>query len=225
MTRYDLPVLYRETRLRVTDLVRPLDDEALLHPVPACPRWTVMDLVSHLTGVATDVRDGNADGPSTDTWTARQVEQRRSQPLFAVLDEWAAASGSAEQALGQDRPMIAVLHDAITHEADARGALGAGRPPEQAWQASLTLLLKGLKRIAKGPGTLVVHGPDVEGQAGAGEPPSEVSVADGYELWRGLMSRRSRNQLAEWDWSGPEADAWIEGFGVFGPRETDLVEH
>lgn len=220
----DLPTLYREGRERVVGLVGLLDDELLLRTVAACPDWTVVDVVAHLTGGAVDVAEGNIDGVATAAWTAQQVRQRRSQPLFAVLDEWEAASGAVEQVLRGQQPPLPLLHDLITHEADLRGALGTGRPPEQAWQASLALLLRGLRRIAEGRGTLQVRCPEGTGQAGAGEPWTTATVSDGYELWRGIMSRRSRAQLAAWDWSGQEADAWIEGLSVFGPRETDLVE-
>ena len=39
--------IYREGRGRVTELVRDLDADALATPVPACPGWTVRDLLCH----------------------------------------------------------------------------------------------------------------------------------------------------------------------------------
>ena len=45
--------------------------------------------------------------------------------------------------------------------------------------------------------------------------------ADGYELMRALFSRRSRRQIAAWDWSPEPSEQLVDGFGAFGHRDDD----
>jgi hypothetical protein len=57
--------LYAEARARIVELVRdPSVDPAT--PVPACPEWTLGDVVAHLAGVTADVHAGRIDGAATD---------------------------------------------------------------------------------------------------------------------------------------------------------------
>ncbi|MFC5260837.1 maleylpyruvate isomerase N-terminal domain-containing protein [Kribbella qitaiheensis] len=46
--------LYAATRARVTETAKALTAEQLNTRVPACPDWTVHNLISHLAGVAGD---------------------------------------------------------------------------------------------------------------------------------------------------------------------------
>ncbi len=56
---------------------------------------------------------------------------------------------------------------------------------------------------------------------GSGEPVTHLRC-DGYELLRGLYSRRSQRQVVGWDWvPGPPPRELTEHFGFFGPREDD----
>ena len=50
--------LYAATRQRVSTAVRNLRPSDLNRQVPACPEWTVHNLVSHLAGVAGGAVDG-----------------------------------------------------------------------------------------------------------------------------------------------------------------------
>ena len=79
---------YRTARLRITELVLSLDDDELARAVPACPGWTVHDVVSHITGVADDALNGRMDGVATDPWTAAQVERGRGTSTPDLLERW-----------------------------------------------------------------------------------------------------------------------------------------
>ena len=59
--------LYRNVRIRVTELAATLTDEQLATRVPGTPEWTGRQLVAHLAGVAADM------APATST-------ARRSSP-------------------------------------------------------------------------------------------------------------------------------------------------
>ena len=54
MPEPDLPRLYRDTRERVAGLLAGLDETALAANVPACPRWSVRDVLAHLAAIAED---------------------------------------------------------------------------------------------------------------------------------------------------------------------------
>lgn len=51
------------------------------------------------------------------------------------------------------------------------------------------------------------------------EPVAAVTV-ESYELYRGLISRRSRRQMRAWDWSG-DVERYVDALPVFGPRDDD----
>jgi hypothetical protein len=59
----DLVRFYRESHARVVELVGDLDRGALETPVPACPGWSVADVVAHVAAVAEDVPAGRLTGP------------------------------------------------------------------------------------------------------------------------------------------------------------------
>jgi hypothetical protein len=68
----ELGTVYEGGRRRILELVADLDDRAVATPVPACPEWSVQDVVAHLTGVCADIMAGNVAGAATDPWTAAQ---------------------------------------------------------------------------------------------------------------------------------------------------------
>ena len=78
--------LYADGRGRISDLVSGLGEEAAA-PVPACPQWSVHDVVAHVTGLYADIVSGNLEGAGTDAWTGAQVERRRGVPIDELLAE------------------------------------------------------------------------------------------------------------------------------------------
>ena len=110
---------YRTARLRITELVLSLDDDELARAVPACPGWTVHDVVSHITGVADDALNGRMDGVATDPWTAAQVERGRGLSTADLLERWTEQAAVFESF---PLPPQAVI-DLTTHEQDIRGAV------------------------------------------------------------------------------------------------------
>ena len=55
---------------RVIDLVADLPPERAELRVPACPDWTVRDLLSHMVGLGVDVVAGDEPDDHNETWTA-----------------------------------------------------------------------------------------------------------------------------------------------------------
>ncbi|MFG1819424.1 maleylpyruvate isomerase family mycothiol-dependent enzyme [Kribbella sp. NPDC049174] len=204
--------LYAATRQRVSSAVRDLSPSDLNRQVPACPEWTVHNLVSHLAGVAVDFAAGNLDGAPQPPWTAVQVDARRGLPIDVVLEEWAQSGPALEQVIlagTSDHPLVChPWADAGTHEADLHGLLGIGRPPEELWMAALDWALPDPRPSDDVPGTLSIVIPDRMYEVGTGKPVAQVHTST-YELFRAVFGRRSFEQIRSWTWSTPEyADAW-----------------
>lgn len=219
----DSAALYRESRERIAALVRGASEEQRVVAVPACPGWTVSDTVAHLAGVAVDVVAGNSIAAiSTDERTAHQVKQRQGCSFEEVLAEWDSVADSIEKIIAAHNLPIELVNDVLSHEADLRGALGTGRPPRAAWMAALSL---GRPRLTATLGHLgkltIIDGEDCLA-VGSGEPLTIVEV-DLYEFWRSVLGRRSRKQMAAWQWSG-NRESYLQAIPVLGPTQIALSE-
>lgn len=217
----DYATLYRESRARITTLVRAASARQRAAVVPGCPDWSVADTVAHLAAVAAEAMDGRLTGIPTEEQTAAQVEQRRGRDIDEVITEWDRVGDAVEQAITTQVMPLAAVHDVLTHEADIRGALTAGRPPRAAWTASLDTMAQHMHHLDQ-CGTLIVHTGERPYRVGSGTPETTLEV-DPYEFWRALVGRRSRAQMAAWRWSGDPAP-YLRVLPVFGPTEADLSE-
>jgi len=202
--------LYAGTRTRLTNAARALTPDQLNQQVPACPDWTVHNLLSHLTGATAHFLDSNLDGAPGPPWTAVQVDKRRNLSTEAVLDEWSSTGPTLEKLIlsgATSHPFICNPYvDSGTHEADVHGATGIGRPPRGIWLAGVDWMLPDPTPIPLG--TLVISTPDGIYQLGSTDPFTEVET-ETYELFRALFGRRSATQIQSWNWSTPaHAAAW-----------------
>jgi uncharacterized protein (TIGR03083 family) len=198
--------LYHAAHERMAAAVHDLGPEDLDRQVPACPQWSVQDLVAHLAGVAADFVAGNLAGAPRPPWTAVQVETRRNLPLSDVLDEWSVAGPQLEKLVVDgttSHPLVCNPYvDASVHEADLHGAIGSGRPPTDLWLTTLEWMLDE-------PGPLTVVTPDGTYQAGPDDGPAATVRTSSYELFRAIFGRRSKAQIVTWDWDDPEhATVW-----------------
>ena len=214
-------VLYRNVRSRVTELAGSLTEEQLASPVAGSPRWTGRQVVAHLVGVAADMASGNLGGAPNQAWTAAHVEARNGRSLDELIAEWDEVGPVVEAGLA-DRTFGPIpVFDALTHECDLRETFGLDRPPSQDVEAVACTAAKGTVKGFSGPGTLVVRAGEHEWTGGGGEPRTVLTV-ELYELFRGLISRRSRRQMRAWQWDcDGDPDELIERLPVFGARDDD----
>ena len=222
--------LYAAGRERITELVSQLSQEDAARAVPACPAWTVQDLVAHLAGVSADILAGNLEGLTTEPWTQAQVDARRDRGMGELLAEWAEA-GPQVEALSVHFPEFVGtqwLLDVTTHEQDLRGALGTpGARDTEALRHVLAFLVReGLSASlrVRGLPTLEVRAGDLVIPAGDG-PAAAVLEAEPFELLRALTGRRSERQIAALGWSAdpaPYLPAFT--FGPFKPAQEDIDE-
>lgn len=219
----DIGIQYGACRERITALVTDLTDEQAATPVPACPGWTVHDVVAHLSGSVADILAGRMDGVGSHEWTAEQVEARRNTPIAEMLAGWAEGSPQFEEGLRAiGGPMAALgVADAWHHEQDLRGALGhpGGADPaaeHTAIEAYGSMVGGGW--AAAGIAPLRVEAGDVTFVTGDGVPGATVAGTP-YELARALGGRRTEAEVRALTWQG-DPEPYIATLAEMGPAEA-----
>ncbi|HVM09074.1 MAG TPA: maleylpyruvate isomerase family mycothiol-dependent enzyme [Acidimicrobiales bacterium] len=218
---------YADTRKRLAELLRSLDDDQLAQVVPATPAWTVLDVARHLAGVCDDVLAGRLEGAATDPWTAKQVEARRDATLDDVLAEWDDKGPQLERFFEAAGPAaFRLVIDVVTHEQDVRGALGLfGGRDTAAAEWSLQQLVGNVDRVIRrqgAPPLRIRAGTDEWLLGGDGEAAATLT-AEPYELLRALIGRRSEVQMRAYDWTG-DPEPYLRLLPVFPPPASDLRE-
>ncbi|MDQ1700581.1 MAG: hypothetical protein QOG34_2444 [Frankiaceae bacterium] len=224
----DIARHYRSAHERIAEFARGLSDDDAGTPVPGTPQWSVHDVLAHLAAIPTDALAGRLTGVPTDEQTATQVAERKDRHVKELLDEWApnvqAMCEGAEAGLVP--PNLAV--DALTHEQDIRGALHAS-PAIGADELRFCTNLYafgcgyGLKQAGVPPLSIEATDTDFAFTAGIGEPVATVRASE-FELFRALSGRRSRRQVAAYEWEGDSAP-YLDRFNIFGDLPaTDIVE-
>ncbi|GAB2854173.1 maleylpyruvate isomerase family mycothiol-dependent enzyme [Lentzea nigeriaca] len=199
--------IYREARQRIVGLTMGLSADELARVVPACPEWTVHQLIAHLAGGASDLVNGRMEGAPGTEWTARHVAERENVPADDLLQQWNAAGTRID---AMERIPHQLAFDAITHEADLRAALGRERLPDSVWFPTLVWMVP-----------RVLPGVTFKTDLGViGDGPATIE-AGAFDLWRAFFGRRSRRQMQAWPSSDP---ALVEKIPFFPTRDTDLVE-
>ncbi|MEA2478022.1 MAG: hypothetical protein QOC87_2221 [Actinomycetota bacterium] len=228
LTLEDMGALYRETRTRIGEIVLAAAGEGA-GPVPACPGWTIKDVVAHLTGVCEDILSGNiADAPS-EPWTAAQVDRVRDVPLADLVARWGEAAAQVEPLtpMFPDRTANQWVADITSHEHDLRGALDvAGARDSAGVEVAVDFLALSFLAEAKArslPALSIVTEQKTWSTKDAG-PAARLSGSS-FELMRALSGRRSIDQISALDWDG-EAEAFSPAFewGPFHPRDEALIE-
>ena len=169
--------LYTEGRERLSDIVRQLAPADLATTVPACPDWTVHDVIAHLAGGCADVLAGNIAGVTTAEWADAQVRCRKNRTITQVLEEWSAVAPRLEAMAGSfpsPLPTLWIL-DLTAHEHDVRGALvRPGAREERGLVIAVDFLVReALHRelVGRGLGPLSVRTPSGSWTVG-GQAPS-----------------------------------------------------
>lgn len=221
-TQPDLCVLYTATQARLAGLVAGLDEAALAAPVPACPGWTVHDVIAHELAVTQDALAGRLTGPPTDEQTAAQVARFRGHDTAGLLAAWAQTAqpfGELAAAFGIWPAVI----DIASHEQDIRGAVGRpGARDSEVVRLCADVLLARLTP----PVPVRVRVEDAEFRVGPDDGPEGDELGletTRFEALRWRLGRRSRAQMAAFAWSGDPAPV-LDHLVIFGPAAADLTE-
>ena len=215
----DLARMYRETRERLTALVAGLDEAELGVPVPACPGWSVADVIGHLAAIPEDALAGSLTGPPSEEETAAQVARFRGRPMAQTLAGWTELAPRFEEVVAAFKIWPAVI-DVASHEQDIRGAVG--RPGARDTEVIREMSGWLLARLSP-PVRLRVTVEDTQIQVGPDGEPVLGLTTTRYEAFRWRMGRRSRGQLAALDWSGDPAPV-LDHLVIFGPARADITE-
>jgi uncharacterized protein (TIGR03083 family) len=220
----DLALLYTGTHQRLAALIATLDGPALATPVPACPGWSVQDVVAHELAVTEDALAGRLTGPPSEDETAAQVARFRGHDIGGMLAAWATTAPEFARLIAAFTIWPGVI-DITSHEHDIRGALGrpGDRDSQAVWHCADVMLA-----ILKPPVPVRVVVEDAEFRVcpdgtGPGAGDGLELTTTRFEALRWRMGRRSRAQLAGLDWSGDPAPV-LDHLAVFGPTGSDIIE-
>jgi len=209
---------------RVRELVTGLDDRQAETVVPACPEWTVRELLAHMVGLGADVLRGDEPDDHNSTWTRRQVDERKDRSVADLLEEWATVADPLRQWMRENttRP----LGDIVIHEQDLRGALGVpGAQGTDGLAALRDRMVGGFGEQVQDLAPIALIGDEWSWCAsGVPEDAAVVVRAPDFDLTRALMTRRSAHQLRGWTERG-DIGPYLPSFAALGPLpETDLTE-
>jgi uncharacterized protein (TIGR03083 family) len=218
-TKPDLALMYQDTYERLSALVSGLDDVALATQVPACPGWSVQDVVAHLTAITEDAVAGRLTGPPPEEVTAVQVARFKGHDIAAVLALWSANASQFGGLLAAFEIWPGVI-DIVSHEQDIRGALG--RPGARDTEV-IRLCADAMIAFLAPPVPMRVMVEDAEFRVGPDEGEELRLATCRFEALRWRMGRRSRAQLAALDWSGDPASV-LDHLALFGPAASDIIE-
>ncbi len=197
--------------------------------VPACPGWTVSDVVRHLTGLSDDWLKGNLEVYASPEWTSAQVERFADLAVSEVAAEWAERSPKFEAIL--DNPTAAdhlpasiltvvgpsplahfpagVLVDTVLHHTDVAAAVGARASLDEPTLALTNRALGATirQRWSKQqlPSVMIRVSDTAQEVKLAGDDSRSLALElSSLDLLLGFGGRKSVTQLQEMDWTGDE---------------------
>ncbi|MGI9053677.1 MAG: maleylpyruvate isomerase family mycothiol-dependent enzyme [Ilumatobacteraceae bacterium] len=217
---------YRAARLRTSAIAAELDTDQAALLVPACPDWTVADLLAHVTGLASDLGTGRRPEGDTQAWVDAQVADRRGRSAVEIAAEWDHAAPAFEQMIAaKPHRWWGLVYDELVHEHDVRGAVGQpGERDGESVQVAVTLAMRlveiDLTKHDLPAFRLVADG--TERVVGEGEPALTLETTT-FEALRLLGSRRTMDQLRAADFTG-DLDRYLPGLVHMDLPTVDLGE-
>lgn len=191
---------------RFIALARAAGESAADLPVPACPAWTVRNLLSHVASVAKLSSTGAGFGEDPQATIDREVAARSDRTLEEIAGEWEALLPTMEKIFA-GKPVGPLVVDVVTHEHDLRAALGPElRDHEAGLPEALSAMVAWVRYLGlvKDPGILL-RTPTTEALFGGPTVGAEVDLDNDWELFRLLGVRRSAEQLRGYPQTGDTA--------------------
>lgn len=215
----DIERLYLDAQASFVELVADLGPDDWTTPVPCNPGWTVHDVLSHVAGLADDVLEQRLDGIPGDAWTAAQIERWRDMPRQQLIDQWNVQAPTVANLFAQLEIREPVF-DCNAHEHDVRHALD--RPGKRDSEVIRIMV----ERIAANWEQRPIHFEFEDGEtlvsSGDGQP--RTLSTSRFDLARSRLGRRSRAQVAAWNWSEPLTESELDAWFAFGPTTIDIIE-
>ncbi len=215
---------WTQAQQRVITLVEHATPEQLTRPVPACPDWTVRDLLSHMVGLGADVAAGDEPDDHNATWTSAQVRKRAGHDVPTLVAEWRRVARPLTDWMRANGPRP--LNDVVIHEQDIRGALGVPGAQDTPALAAIRDLFAGrFATHVRDLPAITLSGPGWQWTSATHPDDAEVVVrASDFDLARALVTRRSAAQLRSWTTRG-DLTPHLSAFALLGTLPTaDLSE-
>jgi uncharacterized protein (TIGR03083 family) len=212
---------YERSQQRICTLV---NEDVAATNVPACPGWTVKDVIAHLAGFFTTYRSGNPRESFGPDWGDREVKARRDRSLEECLTEWKDLVKEPGDVFESRFGPVAVA-DVLAHEQDIRTALN--RPGARDDENIVPSVLMGLSFLKHKPETqdlraLRVITDEIDQTLGKGEPAATLHTST-FELFRTIHGRRSVDQVRRMSWEGDPGRS-LPALFLFGPAERTIEE-
>lgn len=209
---------YRQVRKNALEV---LSGETGNPVVPACPEWTVRDLLAHLVGSAA-LAIGRMSG-----WPATHPSSSADMGVQELLSTWDQLGAEVDLLLADqgERCGSLLLTDAFTHELDLRYAVGAPMPEEHpAFACAFEVLANGFADAVTAhllPALRLSTG-STQWTVGDGDPVASVT-AHQLDLYRSIAGRRTHEQITGLDWDR-DSHRWLPAFtwGPFTPPDSPV---
>jgi len=215
---------YVDSRNRVVDLARGISPDQATLPVPGTPRWTVIELLSHLVGCGIDLSAQKFHGAGSQEWTQAQIESRRGRSVGDLLTEWDDNLAGIERGIRDGIVPVPITFDVITHEQDLRGAIDA---PVVSEPLTVGFVADGFatraSRVVEKAGLAPLELRDDASGWSVGAPGGVCWSGSQFELFRAMAGRRSVGQVTAMSWTG-DPSAYLDTLCPFGPLPQTDVE-
>jgi hypothetical protein len=185
---------YQRTRQRMIALSNGVRD--LKRVVPACPSWSIIELMAHVVSIPAAVGTGDLPGDDLDGWLQGLVESRQNRDLDELMAEWLTLDTTIAAML--DGPGGVLFLDLAIHEHDLRGAMGV--PDHEAMEIDI-LLPTALAAFADplsnaGLGAIEIRNGDFAWRSHNSEAGWVLEVTP-WEGVRAVSSRRTPDELRD----------------------------
>lgn len=212
---------YHSIREELTQALRGASVAEALMLVPACPEWTVKDVVAHLSGLNVDLL-ANIRPLGSDEATSRQVDARSLMTLDEVLDEWASLADPIRAHFHEDPDIaVALTADLVTHAFDIEELLGqttvaAASATAQSAHRHIPLLQE---RVADALdiGLSVDLDDGTLWQAPETGSQSITVSTSTHRFLRGVTGRLRREEVEAFSWSDDPSDILDQAWNRYGP--------
>ncbi|GHE14467.1 hypothetical protein GCM10011381_41090 [Klenkia taihuensis] len=205
---------WTRAQARVIELVEGIPAAEAALPVPACPDWSVRDLLAHVVGYSTDALADREDDDHGAAWTQAQVDARAGRGIAPLVAEWRGNTGPLRAWMAEHG--VRPLNDVVIHEQDLRGALGVPGAHDTPALAALRDRFAG--RVADAVAEAGLPPLRLEGGSWSHGPADAAVVvrASGFDLARAVTARRSAGQLRSWTVQG-DVEPYLDCFATLGP--------
>lgn len=216
-------VVYAAVRDELIAALVELDDAAAAQTVPACPEWTIKDVVSHVCGLNAEKLADVQGRLGTDEATARQVATRADKTLGQVIDEWRSfAQPIGELMAGDEIVAVSFLADLVVHVYDLAEVLGqttaaaAAATPVSAQRYFPLLQERVAERVGVALDIEVTDGASWPAPADSGDECVTLRTTS-HEFLRSVTGRHTRAQVEALDWSADPREILDTAWNQYGP--------